>query len=84
MKIIFSLEAPAALSFKNLYDTTNWGPIERDVGFYADALRGSWASVSAYDGDRLVGFADEVGVCGTRNDTYIQARVLIVWNANLV
>lgn len=57
MKIIFSLEAPAALSFKNLYDTTNWGPIERDVGFYADALRGSWASVSAHDGDRLVAFA---------------------------
>ena len=57
MKIIFSLEAPAALSFKNLYDTTNCGPIERDVGFYADALRGSWASVSAHDGDRLVAFA---------------------------
>lgn len=57
MNIIFSLEAPAALSFKNLYDTTNWGPVERDAGFYADALRGSWASVSAYDGDRLVAFA---------------------------
>lgn len=57
MNIIFSLEAPAAQSFKNLYDTTNWGPIERDVGFYADALRGSWASVSAYDDDRLVAFA---------------------------
>ena len=36
------------------------------------------------DVDRLVGCADEVGVCGTRNDTYIQARVLLVWNANLV
>lgn len=57
MNIIFSSEAPAAQSFKNLYDTTNWGPVERDVGFYADALRGSWASISAYDGDRLVAFA---------------------------
>jgi len=44
-------------SFKNLYDTTNWGPLERDVEFYADASRGSWASVAAYDGDSLVAFA---------------------------
>jgi len=57
MHITFSSEAPAAHSFKDLYDTTNWGPTERDVGFYADALRGSWASVAAYDGDRLVAFA---------------------------
>ena len=57
MYIIFTSEAPAARSFKSLYDTTNWGPIERDVAFYADALRGSWASISAYDGDRLVAFA---------------------------
>ncbi|WP_313166597.1 GNAT family N-acetyltransferase [Massilia oculi] len=57
MNIIFSSEAPAAQSFKNLYDTTNWGPVERDVAFYADALHGSWASVAAYDGDRLVAFA---------------------------
>ena len=57
MNITFSSEAPAALSFKNLYDTTNWGPIERDVGFYSDALRGSWASIAAYDGDSLVAFA---------------------------
>jgi len=57
MEIIFSTEAPAAQSFKSLYDTTNWGPVERDVGFYADALRGSWALVAAYDDDRLIGFA---------------------------
>ena len=57
MNITFSLESPAAESFKNLYDTTNWGAIERDVGFYADALGASWASVSAYDEDRLVAFA---------------------------
>jgi GNAT superfamily N-acetyltransferase len=57
MEIFFSTEAPAAQSFKRLYDTTNWGPVERDVGFYADALRGSWASVAAYDDDRLIGFA---------------------------
>lgn len=57
MNIVFSSETPAAPSFKTLYDTTGWGPVERDVGFYADALRGSWASVAAYDSDRLVGFA---------------------------
>jgi GNAT superfamily N-acetyltransferase len=57
MNITFSLQAPAAQSFKNLYDTTNWGPVERDAAFYAEALRGSWASVAAYDGDTLVGFA---------------------------
>lgn len=57
MNIVFSSEAPAALSFKTLYDTTGWGPVERDVGFYAEALHGSWASVAAHDGDRLVGFA---------------------------
>ena len=57
MNLLFSSEAPAALSFKHLYDTTGWGPLERDAGFYADALRGSWASVAAYDGDRLVAFA---------------------------
>lgn len=57
MNIIFSSEAPAAQSFKDLYDTTNWGPVERDVGFYSDALRGSWACVAAHDGERLVAFA---------------------------
>ena len=57
MNITFSSEAPAAHSFKHLYYTTNWGPVEREVGFYADSLRGSWACVAAYDGDRLVGFA---------------------------
>ena len=57
MNIVFSLEVPAAQLFKNLYDTTSWGPVDRDVGFYSDALRGSWASISAYDGDRLVAFA---------------------------
>jgi len=57
MNITFSSEAPCAQAFKNLYDTTSWGPIERDARFYADALRGSWASVAAYDGDRLVAFA---------------------------
>jgi GNAT superfamily N-acetyltransferase len=56
MNITFSSEAPDAQSFKNLYDTTNWGPIERDVGFYADALRGSWASIAAYDRGKLVAF----------------------------
>jgi len=57
MDIVFSSKAPDAQSFKHLYDTTSWGPVERNVGFYAEALRGSWASVAAYDGDRLVGFA---------------------------
>lgn len=57
MNFTFSQELPLAESFKNLYDTTNWGPVERDVAFYADALRGSWASVAAYDGNKLVAFA---------------------------
>lgn len=57
MNITFSLQAPAAQVFKNLYDTTNWGPVKRDAAFYAAALRGSWASVAACDGDRLVAFA---------------------------
>jgi len=55
--IVFCSEIPHAQSFKHLYDTTNWGPVERDTGYYAAALRGSWASVAAYDDDRLVAFA---------------------------
>lgn len=57
MKITLSRELPTAGSFKNLYDTTGWGPIERPVEFYEESLRGSWTAVSAYDDDRLVAFA---------------------------
>lgn len=57
MDIAFTWGPPNAASFKNLYDTTGWGPVERGAEFYADALRGSWASIAAYDGDRLVAFA---------------------------
>jgi ribosomal protein S18 acetylase RimI-like enzyme len=57
MTITLSWEIPAALPFKNLYDTTGWGPVERETAFYADALRGSWASIAAYDGPKLVAFA---------------------------
>lgn len=57
MDITFCTELPPAPSFKHLYDTTGWGPLERDAAFYADALRGSWACVAAYDGDQLVAFA---------------------------
>ncbi|MDI4633542.1 GNAT family N-acetyltransferase [Pelomonas sp. V22] len=46
-----------AAAFKALYDTTGWGPPERDTDYYARALAGSWFSVSAYAGDELVGFA---------------------------
>jgi ribosomal protein S18 acetylase RimI-like enzyme len=57
MNITFSSDAPDAQSFKNLYDTTHWGPVERGVEFYAAALRGTWALVGAYDGGKLVAFA---------------------------
>ena len=57
MHITISWESPHAQSFKKLYDTTGWGPVERDTAFYADSLRGSWASIAAYEGDERVAFA---------------------------
>ncbi len=56
MPLRYSHETPGAAAFKDLYDTTGWGPVERTVGFYAEALVGSWRVCCAYDGDELVGF----------------------------
>lgn len=57
MSMTLSWDTPSASAFKNLYDTTGWGAVERETAFYADALRGSWASIAAYDGGKLVAFA---------------------------
>ena len=57
MDIALTWDAPDAASFKRLYDTTGWGPVERGTEFYADALRGSWATIAAHDGGQLVAFA---------------------------
>jgi GNAT superfamily N-acetyltransferase len=48
--------APSAEAFKALYDTTGWGPPERQTSLYARALEGSWLTCAAYHGDELVGF----------------------------
>ncbi len=48
---------PSPAAFKALYDTTGWGPRDRPADFYAPALAGSWAQLSAWDGERLCGFA---------------------------
>jgi ribosomal protein S18 acetylase RimI-like enzyme len=56
MPLRYSPQAPDATAFKALYDTTGWGPAERQVAFYADTLAASWRVCAAYDGDALVGF----------------------------
>ena len=56
MRLTVRREPPDPAAFKALYDSTGWGPAERPVAFYADALAGSWRTCSAYDGDTLVGF----------------------------
>lgn len=56
MKISYTSEVPLAKNFKRLYDTTGWGPIERDESFYQRALQGSWFMCCGYAGDQLVGF----------------------------
>jgi ribosomal protein S18 acetylase RimI-like enzyme len=57
MSLIFSIETPDASAFKTLYDTTGWGPLERNDEFYCATLQASWASSAAYDADQLIGFA---------------------------
>lgn len=56
MKLSYSSDLPDAATFKALYDTTNWGPVTRETGFYSASLLGSWASFAAYDAEQLVGF----------------------------
>jgi GNAT superfamily N-acetyltransferase len=57
MAITYQESLPEPESFFGLYETTGWN---EEYGLDQDALsRGlaaSWAAVSAYDGDRLVGF----------------------------
>jgi len=57
MPIRFDTEMPDSGSFFSLYETTGWN---RSFGFspeeLASALKNSWFMVSAYDGERLVGF----------------------------
>jgi len=56
MPVIFNSDHPDPAMFKHLYDSTGWGPQDRDAAFYAQALRGSWYCVGAYENDELVGF----------------------------
>ncbi|MCV2350546.1 GNAT family N-acetyltransferase [Paucibacter sp. Y2R2-4] len=54
---VLQAELPSAAAFKALYDTTGWGPVAREAGFYQAALAGSWRSRSAYLEGHLVGLA---------------------------
>jgi ribosomal protein S18 acetylase RimI-like enzyme len=56
MTFNFTTAIPNPADFKNLYDTTGWGPFERDKLFYEQALQASWTTCSAYAGNQLVGF----------------------------
>lgn len=49
-------DPPEPAAFKALYDTTGWGPLDRDEAFYRASLEGSWASRSAFIDGRLVGY----------------------------
>lgn len=51
----FRDEAPDAAAFKALYDRTGWGQAERPVDHFAQALAGSWACCTVYEGAQLVG-----------------------------
>jgi len=57
LPFVLQAELPSAEAFKALYDTTGWGPVAREAGFYQAALAGSWRSRSAYLDGRLLGFA---------------------------
>jgi GNAT superfamily N-acetyltransferase len=52
----FRFDQPSAEEFKALYDTTDWGPKERENTFYRDALQSSWRLCSAYSSEALIGF----------------------------
>lgn len=56
MEIRYDTGKPCPQAFKTLYDSTGWGTADRDAGYYAAALGGSWAQCAAYDGEVLVGF----------------------------
>lgn len=57
MNLQFTSALPAIDSYWKLYEGTGWNEDYRlSPGAVAEALAGSWYAVSAYDGERLVGF----------------------------
>ncbi len=57
MDIAYTTKLPTADVFRSILDSTGWypqGPPPSDL--LAQSLGGTWYAVSAYDGDRLVGF----------------------------
>jgi GNAT superfamily N-acetyltransferase len=50
-------ENPEPREYLDLFETTGWNKkYKATAADLRNALRGSWHSISAYDGDRLVGF----------------------------
>jgi GNAT superfamily N-acetyltransferase len=57
MPIEFRPEIPASLEFWELFQTTGWNEKYRlSPDDLMQALRSSWYVISAYDGERLIGF----------------------------
>jgi GNAT superfamily N-acetyltransferase len=57
MNITYPSSLPNALQFAALFETTGWNAeYHCSVEELAEALQYTWYAVSAYDGDRLVGF----------------------------
>ena len=54
---MFSTDLPAEQAVYDLFLTTGWNDAYRiSSGEFLDTLRHSWYCLSAYDGDKLVGF----------------------------
>jgi ribosomal protein S18 acetylase RimI-like enzyme len=57
MEIVYKNRAPVKDHFFDLFESTGWyEKYQLDADQLYQALQHSWHSVSAYDGDRLVGF----------------------------
>ena len=57
LQIIYREEIPAKQAYSQLFATTGWNrEYQTDASRLHQALSKSWHAVSAYDGDRLVGF----------------------------